>query len=282
MKTQYAQFIHGQNVEGSNKASSYIRALTLLDEILRNTPLFGFDGFWSIDSPDSVSKLYEYALEYQKQEGSVFLQDGLPPSYGQNGYYSAALKNFGQFLVVHGYEQLLWGVYQAGNLSADELAAKLSRKQVKSIELLIDDPGLDFQSREGIDVKRSTKARLGQDFFRKMILSQYQTQCCITGLNVPEVLRASHIVGWADDSKNRLNPANGLCLSATYDAAFDKHLISFDESYRMILSPTLKEYYSNRAFQDYFQSLEGQKLVLPNRFEPDPALLEKHRLKLVA
>ena len=117
--------------------------------------------------------------------------------------------------------------------------------------------------------------------FRKMMLEKYQSQCCVCGLNVPEVLRASHIVGWADDSKNRLNPSNGLCLSATYDAAFDKHLISFDESYRMILSPALKEYYSNRAFQDYFQSLEGQKLVLPNRFEPDQALLEKHRLKLV-
>jgi putative restriction endonuclease len=49
-----------------------------------------------------------------------------------------------------------------------------------------------------------------------------------------------------------LSLVSGFYLSASYDAAFDKHLISFEESYRMILSPALKDYYSIRAFQDYF------------------------------
>jgi putative restriction endonuclease len=115
-----------------------------------------------------------------------------------------------------------------------------------------------------------------------MILTDYHQQCCVTGLNVPKILRASHIVGWADDTENRLNPANGLCLSATYDAAFDQHLISFDEDYRLIFSPSLKEYYSNRAFQTQFKAFEGQAIMLPNRYAPDQQLLAKHREKLVA
>ena len=75
---------------------------------------------------------------------------------------------------------------------------------------------------------------------------------------------------------------SGFYLSASDDAAFDKHLIFFDEESRMILSPALKEYYSNRAFQDYFKSKEGRQLVLPKRYRPDQSLLEKHRLKLCA
>jgi putative restriction endonuclease len=115
-----------------------------------------------------------------------------------------------------------------------------------------------------------------------MILADYGAQCCLTRLNVPDVLRASHIVAWKDDKPNRLNPANGLCLSATYDAAFDRHLISFDEDYRMIFSPQLKEYYSNEAFKTQFRAFEGKRISLPRRFCPDQVFLEKHRGKMSA
>jgi putative restriction endonuclease len=115
-----------------------------------------------------------------------------------------------------------------------------------------------------------------------MILADYGAQCCLTGLNVPDVLRASHIVAWKDDKPNRLNPANGLCLSATYDAAFDRHLISFDEDYRMIFSPQLKEYYSNEAFKTQFLAFEGRRIALPKRYCPNQVFLEKHRQKLCA
>jgi putative restriction endonuclease len=79
-----------------------------------------------------------------------------------------------------------------------------------------------------------------------------------------------------------LSLVSGFYLSASFDAAFDRHLISFDETYRMIRSPVLKDYYSNRAVQDYFKSKEGRQLVLPKRYQPDQSLLEKHRLKLCA
>ena len=113
-----------------------------------------------------------------------------------------------------------------------------------------------------------------------MLLKNYEAQCCVSGLNIPEVLRASHIVAWSDDKRNRLNPANGLCLSATYDAAFDRHLISFDENYRMIFSSILKEYYSNEAFKTQFLAFEGKPLSRPKLFCPDQEFLQKHRSKM--
>jgi putative restriction endonuclease len=39
------------------------------------------------------------------------------------------------------------------------------------------------------------------------------------------MLVASHIVPWADDSQNRLNPHNGLLLCRTHDSAFECGLI---------------------------------------------------------
>ena len=60
------------------------------------------------------------------------------------------------------------------------------------------------------------------------------------GFSLADIFRASHISPWAEDEKDRLNSENGLCLSATYDAAFDRHLISFDEHHRFIVSKDIK------------------------------------------
>ena len=74
-----------------------------------------------------------------------------------------------------------------------------------------------------------------------------------------------------------LNPENGLCLSATYDAAFDRHLISFDEHYRLVVSKEIKDHYTDAAARSYFLDREGQTMSLPVKFLPSQLLLEKHR-----
>lgn len=278
IKQAYEKYIYENNREGSNKATSYIRALELLTQILSNpssiypSPI----DFWSIDSVSEIEKLYKVALQLQKKEGSEFLNPAFPQSYGKNGYYSAALKSYKEFLVIHKYEDKMWEHYQKAG-SPEEITKQLSSEKIESLEHLTESETIDFSSKEGKDALRSVKTRLNQGFFRKMILCEYRNQCAITGLNIPEVLRASHIIPWAEDEENRLNPCNGLCLSATYDAAFDRHLISFDDDYRMVLSSELKEYYTNQAFQDYFKSKEGEKIVLPKKFHPDKKLMQKHR-----
>ena len=114
-----------------------------------------------------------------------------------------------------------------------------------------------------------------------MVLHNFGGKCCVTGLNIPQTLRASHIVAWASDKTNRMNPENGLCLSATYDVAFDKHLISFDNDYRMIVSKEIKEYYTNEVAKTYFGNYEGKQLILPSLYLPSKKLLEKHRSLMI-
>ena len=86
---------------------------------------------------------------------------------------------------------------------------------------------------------------------------------------------------WEVDEASYLNPENGLCLSATYDAAFDRHLISFDEHYHLIVSKAIKDHYTDAAAKSYFINFEGQEMSLPAKFLPSQTLLEKHRDLLV-
>jgi putative restriction endonuclease len=67
---------------------------------------------------------------------------------------------------------------------------------------------------EGKSRETILRTRVNQDFFRAAVLAAYDGRCCITGLSVPKLLNASHIVPWSVDVKNRTNPRNGLCLNA--------------------------------------------------------------------
>jgi len=122
---------------------------------------------------------------------------------------------------------------------------------------------------------QAIQQRIKQSFFRRAVLSSYSHRCCISGLAEPKLLIASHIVPWSQDKANRLNPSNGLCLSALYDRAFDQRLMTFDEDWRVVLSVQLKQ--PEPAMQRFFQAIEGQKIVLPERFSPDPELMRWHR-----
>jgi hypothetical protein len=55
-----------------------------------------------------------------------------------------------------------------------------------------------------------------------------------------QALRASHVLPWSNATDvERLDPDNGLLLSANLDALFDKHLISFNAEGAIRLSPLI-------------------------------------------
>lgn len=82
------------------------------------------------------------------------------------------------------------------------------------------------------------KVRTTQAEFRRSLDNAWSERCCVTGLGVREMLRASHIKPWrACNHAERQDPANGLLLSVAYDAAFDSNLISFDDDGTILLAP---------------------------------------------
>jgi len=96
-------------------------------------------------------------------------------------------------------------------------------------------------SRKGTTQIREVKTRVNQNFFRNLILSIYNTKCAISGIDIPELLVASHILPWSINEKERLNPENGICLSGLYDTAFDKGFITVDSEYNVLISNSLKK-----------------------------------------
>jgi len=86
----------------------------------------------------------------------------------------------------------------------------------------------------------TVKQRVGQRLFREGLLALWDSRCAITGLDAPELLRASHAKPWADSSDTeRLDVFNGLLLAAHWDAAFDSGLITVSASGKIVSSVTL-------------------------------------------
>jgi len=132
------------------------------------------------------------------------------------------------------------------------------------------------------EVERMVKTRRLQNFFRNAVLSSYENRCALTGIAVPHLLIASHIIPWSENENRRADPTNGLCLNALHDKAFDRHLITFDEDCRLVVSGFLKKGEIPEFQAENFTKLEGAKLTLPHRFAPDPSALEEHRNAFVA
>lgn len=127
------------------------------------------------------------------------------------------------------------------------------------------------------ETERTIKVRLAQRFFRSAVLASYETRCCISGIQQPDLLIASHIVPWSILKEHRTNPRNGLCLSRIHDGAFDTGLITISSEWRLVVSRELKENLANDVLHSAFGVYEGRVISMPSRFRPDARFLATHR-----
>jgi hypothetical protein len=136
------------------------------------------------------------------------------------------------------------GTFMLANLT--DLHAALDR--VYKLAMSLPEAPLERFKAQTANLPRTTEAerlviqRIGQDVFRDALMDYWGGRCPITGITEPGLLRASHIVPWADcTDAQRLDVHNGLLLSALWDAAFDRGLISFADGGTVLESPQLSE-----------------------------------------
>ena len=91
------------------------------------------------------------------------------------------------------------------------------------------------------EAERLVVQRVGQTLFRGALLDLWRGQCCVTGLAVPDLLRASHIKPWArcESDDERLDVFNGLLLAPHVDALFDGGWISFGSNGEVLVADAL-------------------------------------------
>lgn len=179
-------------------------------------------------------------------------------------------------------DRKVWGDFSANTdrwmpIIESRLGALLSDQREDEVESTDAASPVDYS---GSDVVALTKRRQGQSLFREAVFTAYQSRCCITDIADSRLLIASHIKPWREDKENRLNPCNGLCLSALADRAFDQGMISLSDGYELMVSSALKVESDNKYIQSMFCANEGRTIRKPEKFLPDAEFLAWHRENL--
>jgi len=116
-------------------------------------------------------------------------------------------------------------------------------------------------------------SRVGQGAYRKRILHRWEYKCAVTGFEKLEVLIASHILPWTESTnEERLDLHNGILLSPAYDALFDRHMITFENSGKIILSDSIQPEAYKKVGVTGFETIKNLSAY-------NHIYLDKHRLR---
>lgn len=155
------------------------------------------------------------------------------------------------------FQELIRSLPEAGRADGKIIAIdmdQLSRLLYRAAKLALSLPNQaaltyaarvqDALNKTGIDtteVHRMVKQRIGQDTFREALMDYWAGACSVTGIALPEILRASHAKPWADceSDDERLDVFNGFLLCANLDALFDRGLITFDDAGHLLYGSLL-------------------------------------------
>lgn len=178
-------------------------------------------------------------------------------------------------------DQALWEELQS-NWDAVALSAATEYEQFAAANGL--PPGVDVMDEvpevaEGKTRSAMVQVRVNQVRFRRAILASYDSTCCISGLRHEKLLIASHIVPWSLDTKNRLNPQNGLCLSALHDRAYDQGLLTVLPDCTVRVHPDIVSQKGDAFMFEALAKYDNRPIQLPGRFRPDKKFLELHAVR---
>ena len=111
-----------------------------------------------------------------------------------------------------------------------------------------------------------------QDRFRKLLLNVYGRRCALCDTRYPNLLVASHIIPWAQDSKNRLNPRNGILLCRLHDAAYEYDLVRIRADGTVLLADLRSSVGTD--LRVYLKRTRDRLPMVPASCRPDPAFLQ--------
>ena len=259
MFREFCARLHG---ETSGIVHSYANALNTLDELFAAYNPLGISGsVWDIRDESLLMEIYRF-IKSEEHSPSPEVLAAFPEgrsSHLRNRFCSSAVLK----LISFNNESL--ALEKA--LHDSESAADLGRRLA------------GLQGSFGHGDGGGTDENAGEYLFRQALLKIYGGRCAVTGISAAPVLPARRISERAKDNAERLSPANGICLSATFAAAFGHHLITFGRDCRMMIAPAMRQYLDDEDTRRCFEPYDGSRMILPEdvRFLPDQKLLGYHR-----
>ena len=127
------------------------------------------------------------------------------------------------------------------------------------------------------DRQQIVRVRIVQRFFRAAVLASYENSCTMCGITIAELLNASHIIPWSQNTVRRADPTNGLSLCSLHDRAFDRGLLCIDDNHRIVVSDLLRIEQPSEVHRVSLIAIGGKRIRLPHRFHPDQDALKFHR-----
>jgi putative restriction endonuclease len=209
-------------------------------------------------------------------DGAMYEAPPVPP--GAAGYVPAA--------TAHTLFRLLRRTWLGRQSSAVARLVRWEQEVATALALVTPDalagtPGaIDTLIAEGVapahplitEAVAQVRRRIGQDLYREAQLALWGGRCAVTGLAVPELLRASHAKPWAESTDvERVDPYNGLLLAVHLDALFDQGWLAFTDNGQALISDALPP--DARALL----RLDESGLALREVYPPNRPFLTWHR-----
>ncbi|MDB5062047.1 MAG: putative restriction endonuclease [Mucilaginibacter sp.] len=164
-------------------------------------------------------------------------------------------------------------------IESEKLLAKKKHTTIEQLNYINLD---NLKEVEGKEKERLVIVRVNQSLFRKMVLTNFNNKCCITGIKQTELIVASHILPWSNDKGNRINPKNGLALNTLHDKAFDCGLITITEDLKIKVSSSFLKNQDIPSIKHNFIDYDGKSLIEPQKFFPDVEFLKVHNERFKA
>jgi putative restriction endonuclease len=175
-------------------------------------------------------------------------------------------------------DRAVWTEFRARPEVVEEAEALWTAVTPSHRHVVVDEPGWEGDT-EGTAPR---SVRLAQDYFRRVVRANFEGRCALTGVATTALLVASHIVPWSDAPEHRVNTANGLLLNRLHDGVFDRAMVTFDASQRLVIGRRLRDSLGDDEPSRMLLRSEGAPLRPPVRRAIDPGLLERHRRRFEA
>lgn len=125
------------------------------------------------------------------------------------------------------------------------------------------------------------KYRVNQNRLRDATLLCSHDTCCVTGINDPSILVASHIKPWSVCTPDEMTDVhNALCLNTFHDKLFDRYRMTINESMEIIYDPKLEEHIPDKLYRNMIMEYNEVKVNDMNR--PDPKYIAYHNNRFTA
>jgi putative restriction endonuclease len=113
------------------------------------------------------------------------------------------------------------------------------------------------------------KVRLHQAEFRQLVLAAYGRRCAISGLPIPDLLEAAHIIPDRDE-RGRPEVGNGICLSTLHHTAYDRNLLGIDPDGRIHVAQSVLEQHDGPTLEMAIKEYHEHTIHVPRHVEDRP------------